>query len=301
MKKILLSISLMLALLLVGCQSSNSTKAQQKSHSNETNNTTKTSNATKSTQQTGPAIEKSTTPTLFIHGYQGTTNSFKSMINDMQQNSMSQREMVILVHSDGSIEAQGELSGKKTNPIVQVLFEDNESDEWNQTEWIKNTLSLLKNDYQVDKVNLVGHSMGGVSAYRYMGTYGQDDSLPKVEKFVAIGAPFNDFINTSEYQSIEDLLKDGPETPSQRYQDFVELTPQITNDTSILIIAGQLSKADYTDGTVPLTSALSIYPLLKNNEFDDVSYSVIQGQRSSHSMLHENGKVNQQIEQFLWE
>lgn len=298
MKKILFSISLLLAFLLVGCQNSNSAEAHQDSHANETNNTTKTSNATKSTQQTN---KKSTMPTLFIHGYQGTTNSFKSMINDMQKNSAAQREMIVVVHSDGSIDVQGELSGKKTNPIIQVLFENNESDEWNQTEWIKNVLSLLKNDYQVDKVNLVGHSMGGVSAYRYMGTYGQEDTLPKIEKFVAIGAPFNEFVDTSESQSVEDLLKNGPDTPSQRYQDFTDLTPQIPNDTSVLLIAGQLSKADFTDGTVPLTSALSIYPLLENNGFNDISYSIIQGQRSSHSMLHENSKVNRQIEQFLWE
>ncbi|GAA3021871.1 alpha/beta hydrolase [Tetragenococcus solitarius] len=298
MKKILFSISLLLAFLLVGCQNSNSAEAHQDSHANETNNTTKTSNATKSTQQTN---KKSTMPTLFIHGYQGTTNSFKSMINDMQKNSVAQREMIVVVHSDGSIDVQGELSGKKTNPIIQVLFENNESDEWNQTEWIKNVLSLLKNDYQVDKVNLVGHSMGGVSAYRYMGTYGQEDTLPKIEKFVAIGAPFNEFVDTSESQSVEDLLKNGPDTPSQRYQDFTDLTPQIPNDTSVLLIAGQLSKADFTDGTVPLTSALSIYPLLENNGFNDISYSIIQGQRSSHSMLHENSKVNRQIEQFLWE
>lgn len=298
MKKILFSISLLFAFLLVGCQNSNSAEAHQDSHANETNNTTKTSNATKSTQQTN---KKSTMPTLFIHGYQGTTNSFKSMINDMQKNNAAQREMIVVVHSDGSIDVQGELSGKKTNPIIQVLFENNESDEWNQTEWIKNVLSLLKNDYQVDKVNLIGHSMGGVSAYRYMGTYGQEDTLPKIEKFVAIGAPFNEFVDTSESQSVEDLLKNGPDTPSQRYQDFTDLTPQIPNDTSVLLIAGQLSKADFTDGTVPLTSALSVYPLLENNGFNDISYSIIQGQRSSHSMLHENSKVNRQIEQFLWE
>ncbi|MGE9641865.1 alpha/beta hydrolase, partial [Escherichia coli] len=53
---------------------------------------------------------------------------------------------------------------------------------------------------QVNKANIVGHSMGGVSGLRYLGTYGQDTSLPKIEKFVSIGAPFNDFIDTSQHQ-----------------------------------------------------------------------------------------------------
>ncbi|GMA45479.1 hypothetical protein GCM10025853_29360 [Tetragenococcus halophilus subsp. halophilus DSM 20339] len=226
MKKFLFSISLILALFVGGCQSSSGAQAQHTSQSDETNHTTEASNETKASQRLQPALKKSATPTLFIHGYQGTTNSFKSMINDMQEENVAQREMLITVHADGSIDTQGELSGEKTNPLIQVIFEDNVNDEWNQTEWIKSTLSFLKEDYQIDKVNLVGHSMGGVSAYRYMGSYGQEDTLPEVENFIAIGAPFNDFVDTSNYQSIEDLLKEGPEEPSGRYQDFTELTPK---------------------------------------------------------------------------
>ena len=299
MKKFLFSIGLLLALFIGGCQSSNGSQTQPTTQSSETEHTTKPNNETKASQRSKPAVEKSATPTLLIHGYQGTMNSFKSMINDMQEKDIAQREMIITVHPDGSIDTQGELSGKKTNPLIQVIFEDNMSDEWNQTEWLKNTLSFLQEDYKVNKVNLVGHSMGGVSSYRYMGNYSQEESLPQVENFVAIGAPFNDFIDSSDYQSIDDLLKDGPEDPSERYQDFTELTPQITNETQVLLIAGQLNKERFDDGTVPLTSALSIYPLLKDNDFD-VDYSIVQGERSSHSMLHENKKVNELIEQRLW-
>lgn len=300
MKKVLFSISLVLAFLLVGCQSSNGAQAQQESQTSDSGTTTTTTNKTKSTEHSEPALKKSATPTLFIHGYQGTTNSFKSMINHMEQENVAQREMVVTVHPDGSLDTQGELSDEKTNPIIQVIFEDNVSDEWNQTEWIKNTLSFLKDTYQIDKVNLVGHSMGGVSSYRYMGNYSQEDTLPKIENLVALGAPFNDFINTSDHQSLEDLLTDGPDSVGERYQDFEALTPQISKDTPILLIAGQLNKTEYTDGTVPLSSALSIYPLLKANGFD-VDYSVAHGQNARHSMLHENGQINQQIAQFLWE
>ncbi|MDN6639792.1 MAG: alpha/beta hydrolase [Tetragenococcus sp.] len=299
MKKFLFSISAILALFLVGCQGSNNTKAQQNTQSNETSSTAETSNSVKSSQRSESSTKKSATPTLFVHGYQGTTNSFKSMIQQMEQEGIAQREMVVIVHSDGSLETQGELSGEKTNPIIQVIFEDNENDEWNQTEWIKNTLSFLKEDYQVDKVNLLGHSMGGVSTYRYMGTYGQEDTLPEVENFIALGAPFNDFINTSDRQSLEDLLKDGPDETSARYQDFEELTPQISQETTVLLIAGQLSESDFSDSMVPITSALSVYSLLKANEIE-VDYSVVHGQNAQHSMLHENNQVNKLIEQALW-
>ncbi|AYW48140.1 hypothetical protein C7K38_06995 [Tetragenococcus osmophilus] len=300
MKKFLFPLGLLFALLLVGCQSSSSAKAQQNNQSNQSSNTTQASEDIKASQQSETTIEKSATPTLFVHGHQGTVNSFRSMINYMEEENIAEREMVVTVHPDGSLDTEGELSGERTNPIIQVIFEDNVNNEWNQTEWIQNTLSSLKEDYQLDQVNLVGHSMGGVSSYRYMGTYGQEESLPEINKFIGLGAPFNDFINTSDHQSLDDLLDNGPEELSERYQDFEELTPQISQDTKILLIAGQLSESDFSDGMVPLTSALSVYPLLEANEFD-VDYSIVNGQNAQHSMLHENNQVNEQIAQFLWE
>ncbi|MGH2140726.1 alpha/beta hydrolase, partial [Enterococcus faecalis] len=74
------------------------------------------------------------------------------------------------------VKERGSLSGKATNSSVQVLFEDNKNNEWNQTQWIKNTLLYLQKNYQVNKANIVGQSMGGVSGLRYLGTYGQDTS-----------------------------------------------------------------------------------------------------------------------------
>ena len=50
--------------------------------------------------------------------------------------------------------------------------------------------------------------MGGVSALRYLGTYGQDTSLPQVQTLTAIGAPFNDFVDDSA-QSLTDELAKG--------------------------------------------------------------------------------------------
>lgn len=300
MKKFLFPLGLLFILFLVGCQGSNNTETQHSNQSNQSRNATQADEDVKASQRFDAAVEKSTKPTLFVHGYQGTVNSFRSMIQYMEEENMAEREMTVTVHPDGSLDTQGELTGERTNPIVQIIFEDNINNEWNQTEWIKNVLSFLEDSYQIDQVNLVGHSMGGVSSYRYMGTYGQEEALPEVEKFIGLGAPFNDFINTSDHQSLDDLLENGPDNLSERYQDFEELTPQVSQDTTLLLIAGQLSESDFSDGTVPLTSALAVYSLLKANEFE-VDYSTVNGQDAQHSMLHENNQVNEQIAQFLWE
>ncbi|MGC3121080.1 alpha/beta hydrolase, partial [Enterococcus faecalis] len=79
------------------------------------------------------------------------------------------------------------------------------------------TLLNLQKNYQVIIAIIVGHSMGGVSGLRYLGTFGQDASLPKIEKFVSIGARFNDFFVTCQQQTFETEQENGPTEKSSRY------------------------------------------------------------------------------------
>jgi len=239
--------------------------------------------------------QKTTTPTLFIHGYAGGPSSFGHLIKRMEENNVATKEMTLTITSDGEIQAEGELTGEATNPMIQVLFQDNESHEWNQAEWLRAVLAYLKETFGVEKVNLVGHSMGGVSSLRYLGTYGEDATLPQVEKFSAIGAPFNDFVATS--QTLDDLLRNGPTEYSARYQDYQAMMPTMPT-FAVQLIAGQLSEMDLSDGTVPLSSALSVYALLKEHHLP-ISYTII-STNAQHSQLHENTEVDQLLQTFLW-
>ncbi len=258
---------------------------------------TATVSSIEETQTTSNVEIKTATPTLFIHGYAGGSSSFGHLIQRMEENQIAKKEMILTITSEGAVEVEGELSEKKTNPMIQVLFEDNESHEWNQAEWIRIALTYLKETYAIEHVNLVGHSMGGVSSLRYLGTYGSDPTVPQVEKFSAIGAPFNDFIDTSSIQSIDDLLENGPTEFSTRYQDYQAMMATMPQ-FSIQLIGGQLSETDFSDGTVPLTSALAIYSLLKEQQMS-VDCTVITT-NAQHSQLHENTEVDQLLQQFLW-
>ena len=179
-------------------------------------------------------------------------------------------EMVLTISPDGTVSTEGVLSKKAVNPTIQVLFADNQNNEWNQAEWIRQALLYLKKE-GIEQVNLVGHSMGGVSGFRYLTTFGElsaagaealDPALPKVAKFIAIGAPFNEFIDTSSRQTITDLVTNGPTEASPRYQEFQGLLKQGGHRLPIELIAGQLSDEELSDGTVPTTSALAINHLL---------------------------------------
>jgi uncharacterized alpha/beta hydrolase family protein len=243
------------------------------------------------------SFPKSTIPTLFIHGYSGGKNSFGPLIQRMEETGFAKKELTVTVLADGTLQTEGQLTGKENIPMIQVLFEDNQSHEWNQAEWIRSVLVYLKTNAQIDQVNIVGHSMGGVSTLRYLGTYSQDDSVPIVRKFSAIGAPFNDFVDTSKSQSIDDLLAHGPNEISARMKDYSSMFSDVALP-SIQLLAGQLASDDLSDGTVPLGSALAIYHLLKIQNAD-ISYTIIT-ENAQHSQLHENAEVDTLLQQFLW-
>ena len=240
-----------------------------------------------------------TIPTLFIHGYGGTEGSFNGMLSRFEEDNLGDKALTITVQPDGSVSDTGSWDDQASNPLIQVLFADNKNNEWNQADWIKAVLVYLKQTYQIAEVNLVGHSMGGVSSFRYLVTYGNDDSLPVVNKFVAIGAPFNDFVTGNEEQSLEALIQDGPLVMSQRYSDFAEGIQNYPKATKLLNIVGDLENGSDGDGTVPLRSGLSIGYLMQKN---DLKYreKVITGSQTSHSQLHENTQVDKEVIDFLW-
>ncbi|WP_291291476.1 alpha/beta fold hydrolase [Enterococcus sp.] len=292
---------LCLVLFLSGCQGTAHTDAAAPQSSQQQQETT-ASTETSVTE----TIQKTTTPTLFVHGYQGGPASFGGMLQRFAQKDWVSNEMVLTISPDGTISTEGQLSKEAVNPTIQVLFADNQNNEWNQAEWIRQALLYLKKA-GVDQVNLVGHSMGGVSGFRYLTTFGEmsttdgiDPALPKVAKFIAIGAPFNEFIDTSSQQTVADLLSKGPTETSPRYQEFQGLIKESNHPLSIELIAGQLSDEDLSDGTVPTTSALAINHLLTANGYS-VTEKIIEGSQSQHSQLHENQEVDEEIAAFLWE
>lgn len=285
MKKVFLSIVAGLTvLLLVGCGSK------------QTKEVEKTQASALTQKKDDTAFKKSAVPTVFIHGYGGTINSFGGMIQRLSSERKTTKEMLITVQSDGSLKVDGDLSKKKDNPSIQVLFTANKDTEWNQTEWIYTVLKYLKQQ-GVEQVNLVGHSMGGVSSLRYLTTYGQPNDASTINKFISIGAPFNDFTESSE--SIDDVLRNGPSVKAGRYIDYQNGIANVPNKLPILLLAGKINQETVTDGTVPLNSALATFSLLKDHG-NPIKYQIFTGPNAQHSQLHENLDVDKTVADFLW-
>lgn len=242
---------------------------------------------------------KSYPVTLFFHGYGGTKQSMGGMIQRLCSRYQATHTLDLTVNTDGTIQTSGTFEQADKPVLINVLFADNKNNEWNQAEWIYQALQFVKAQYHVEKVNVVGHSMGGVSLFRFLETYQNQGELPTVEHFISIAAPFNEFLDTSNEQSVDDLLQQGPTQISPRYQDFQSNIANFPKNVQVSLFAGQLSASDLSDGTVPLTSALAVNQLLSSQQIP-VETFVFKGILAQHSALHANPKVDKRIAEILW-
>ncbi|MFL2104111.1 alpha/beta fold hydrolase [Desemzia sp. FAM 23991] len=289
---------ILFSLLSIGC-GKEKTDPVKESRTSVVSNVTNTSDAVFS-HSVSLTRNQTTIPTLFIHGYGGTEGSFNGMLSRFESNYFGKKVLTVTVQPDGTVSAAGTWDDQVVNPMIQVLFADNKNSELNQAEWIKAVLSYLNQTYQIEEVNLVGHSMGGVSSFRYLITYGKDDSLPVVNKFIAIGAPFNNFVSGNEEQSVDALSQNGPLVISERYSDYAAGIQDYPKATNMLNIVGDLEDGSEGDGTVPSRSALAIGYLMQMNGLE-YRTEIITGSQASHSQLHENTQVDELVANFLWD
>ena len=248
---------------------------------------------------TTPKEVKAYPVTLFFHGYGGTKHSMGGIIQRLCSRYQATHTLDLTVNTDGTIQTSGTFEQADKPVLINVLFADNKNNEWNQAEWIYQALQFVKAQYHVEKVNVVGHSMGGVSLFRFLETYQNQGELPTVEHFISIAAPLNEFLDTSNEQSVDGLLQQGPTQISPRYQDFQNNIANFPKNVQVSLFAGQLSASDLSDGTVPLTSALAVNQLLSSQQIP-VETFVFKGVLAQHSALHANPKVDKRIAEILW-
>ncbi|MGF2145937.1 alpha/beta fold hydrolase [Vagococcus fluvialis] len=246
-------------------------------------------------------VTKTNTPTIFIHGYSGNSHTMNKMIKTLEKSTVTEEEMVIRVFEDGTLDVETDLKNEfsQNNPSINLIFDNNTSSQWHQVEWIKSALTYLKAEFKVEKVNLVGFSMGGISSFLYMETFSNDSTQPVVEKLVAVGAPFNEFIDDNE-QSEESILENGPAQISEQLANYQTLVQNLPSESRYFLIGGQISDDKLSDGTVPLNSSLGIYSLLKQNNLF-VKHQIILGNEGKHSLLKKNPEVIQLVGNFIFE
>src|SRR5699024_5288014 len=99
-------------------------------------------------------------PTIFIHGYKGTYNSFANMLKRLEEdNGRGEKVLLYRVTKEGKMHVfqTGRKGGNPAN--IPVVLEDNPCSFEDSAKWFTHVLAYIKANYNVAKVNLVGDSM----------------------------------------------------------------------------------------------------------------------------------------------
>lgn len=240
--------------------------------------------------------------TLFMHGYGGTNNSEKYMVNQAVKKGVTNDVVVANVASDGTVNFKGNISEKAKNPIIKIIFEDNKNGDTTQNaNNIKNVLSEMKSKYGIKKYNFVAHSMGNMSFAYFMKNYGDDKTLPKLQKEVNIAGTYNGILNLNEKVNEISVDKNGkPSKMNENYKELLGLKDIYRGkQIEVLNIYGDLQDGTHSDGRVSNSSSKSLKYLLGDSPktYKESKYT---GKSAQHSALHENKAVANEIIQFLW-
>lgn len=238
---------------------------------------------TKSEEYTGA-------PTVFIHGYKGTENSFGYML-DRFENSYhwGNAGFVYYVTKEGQIIDYHLNKGKHAPMFIQIILEDNRASFEESTAWIAAVLQDLKKNYYVEEVNLVGHSMGGILSVKYTMDYAFND-YPRVNKLVAIGSPFDGIYNEAYFKVHKDAAAEDLKPRSYALSLLREKT--FPPDVQVYSIAST------GDAVAVPESVKALRHLIPEQNFKEI---IIDDPTLTHSAMHESTEVDKWIHSFLWQ
>ncbi len=255
--------------------------------------------------EAGKKLNHESVPTLFFHGGGSSYHAEEHMVNAAKKAGASKKSIIAFVDKDGHVRLQGKLNQSDKNPLVMVNFENSTNfDFQDRGRYASNVVKALKKVYAFKKVNMVGHSAGNIAIVYYMLQNGQKQSMPQVQKYVAIAGHFAGLNFKSMPKAIRQpeglkLDKEGkPNKMNATYQEMTKLRDTYPkNQTEVINLIGDIG--GHTDGTVPNVSSLSLKYLI-SPVAKSYKEKTFRGAKAKHSKLHSNPQVDKTLIKFLW-
>lgn len=239
-----------------------------------------------------------TTPTLFFHGYESSSHAEEKMVNSLKKRGATNTVIKANVSRTGHVSLSGKLPSKVKNLVVEVNFENNrEADYSIDGKWTKNVVVALQKQYGMQKMNMVGHSMGNMDIMYYLLANANNKKLPRLCKQIDIAGHFNGILKYSKVDNSPANADGKPETMDTEYKALLPLRNNYPNkQVKVLNIYGNIGNG--TDGSVSNNSSKSLKYLLNGRE---LSYQEREIKGVSHSKLHENKQVDNLLYEFLYQ
>lgn len=248
---------------------------------------------------------QSPTPTLFFHGGGSSYHAEEHMVNAAKKAGVTKSIIRADVSKKGHVRIDGAMSSKAVNPIVEVNYEDNRQLNFNKHgQWATAVVKKLQQDYNVKRINMVGHSLGNISIIYYELQNANKANMPKVNKQVDIAGHFDglDFAqlpaDVRQPQGLKLNANGKPNKMNATYKQMTALrTKMPKHQTSVINIYGDIGHG--TDGTVKNVSTLSLQYLVSPWAKSYKEYKFT-GKNARHSHLHNNPAVDKVLIHFLW-
>lgn len=243
---------------------------------------------------------RSTTPTIFFHGYNSGAHAERYMVNGIKKAGVSKTVITANVAADGKVTLQGRIPTNATNPLVMVNFENSRNTDYAmQGQWVKNVVVKLQQTYHIKKMNIEAHSMGNMAVMYYLLANGQNKKLPQLQKQVAMAGTFDGAMGWNEPNNLTVNKTTGkPSAENEAFKKLLPLRQTYPHQVQVLNIYGDLG--DGNDSQVSNNSCQTLRYLL-NNRARSYREVKITGTNAKHELLHHNQQVNQILIHFFWE
>lgn len=255
-------------------------------------------------------------PTIMMHGWSSSLRAEEPLIKTAADNRIITEEVVIHVTKANKLKVQGKLTGKKNNPIILVQFDNNRVGEFRYARGLHRIVKYLQKEYDLEKFNVIGHSMGSYAWAYYALRWGADPALPQLNKMVLLAGPYDGILNkghanqptNGELAGLWDdsprantLGKNGkPKIIHDEYKVLLKRRDDFPKNARVLNIYGDLEDGTDSDGLVSVPSARSLRYLVEKRAKSYEEYKV-EGQQGQHSNLHiDNEEVSKEITNYLW-
>lgn len=249
---------------------------------------------------------RSTSATLFFHGGGSSYHAETGMVNAAKRAGVTNTVIRADVTNSGKVTLHGNMHRGAINPIVEVNYENNRQLDFNKHGlYATNIAKMLKKQYGVTKINMVGHSLGNISIIYYILQNGQKKNMPQLQKQVDIAGHFGGLT----FDGLPDSIKQpaGMKLNSQGKPNRMNATyKQMTGvrkmypkgQVDVLNIYGDIG--NHTDGRVTNVSSRSLQYLVASRAKSYTELKVT-GKKAQHSKLHDNSQVYKALIKFLWQ
>lgn len=252
------------------------------------------------TPKTGLQPKFKDVPTLYFHGLMGSSKNEQPFAKAAKKRGKTNSVTHANVDEKGRVKLAGTIKGNARNPLVLVDYKDNVQPNFKRNGiYATNVVKALQKKYHINKVKMIGYSLGNMSIIYYQLLNGKNEKMPRLVKQVSLGGHYDG----AYFKELPDSFRqpkglkldenNKPNKMNQTYKRMTKVRPIYrAHPVKVLNIMGNIGNG--SDGVVEEASAKSLKYLVAGSPY--LEYQV----DTDHGSLPSNEQVINKMIQFLW-